>query len=94
MFPIPASFFSFGLHVKQRFGAAITPYGVLNLRNNTYADDFSPIQDDCKCPCCRPKSEGGLGITKAYVHHLAVKETVGAHLYVLSTTLNLVDLGT
>ncbi|EED18298.1 queuine tRNA-ribosyltransferase [Talaromyces stipitatus ATCC 10500] len=63
-----------------RFGAAITPNGVLNLRNTTYANDFSPIQEGCKCPCCRPKSEGGLGITKAWCHHLAAKETVGAHL--------------
>ncbi|KAH8690892.1 queuine tRNA-ribosyltransferase [Talaromyces proteolyticus] len=63
-----------------RFGNAITPYGVLNLRHNSYMNDFSPIQEGCKCPCCRPKSEGGLGITKAYCHHLAAKETVGAHL--------------
>ena len=66
----------------QRFGAAITPHGILNLRNKAYAYDFTPIQEDCRCTCCRPKSEGGLGITKAYIHHLAVKETVGAHLYV------------
>lgn len=29
---------------------------------------------------CRPESEGGLGITKAYIYHTAAKETVGAHL--------------
>jgi queuine tRNA-ribosyltransferase catalytic subunit len=29
---------------------------------------------------CRSREEGGLGITRAYIHHLAAKETVGAHL--------------
>lgn len=69
------------LTLSQRFGNAITPYGVINLRHASYAEDFSPIQDGCTCTCCRPKEEGGLGITRAYVHHLAAKETVGAHLY-------------
>jgi tRNA-guanine transglycosylase len=62
-----------------RFGNAITKYGLLNLRHARYANDFGPVEDGCGCVCCR-QGEGGLGITRAFVHHLAAKETVGAHL--------------
>lgn len=62
-----------------RFGNAITRYGVLNLRNAKYANDFGPVEEDCGCVCCR-KGEGGMGITRAFVHHIVSKETVGAHL--------------
>lgn len=60
-----------------RFGNAITKNGVLNIRNAKYAHDFGPIETGCGCQCCR---EGGLGITRAFVHHNASKETVSAHL--------------
>ncbi|EMC93187.1 hypothetical protein BAUCODRAFT_230243 [Baudoinia panamericana UAMH 10762] len=63
-----------------RFGNAITNVGVLNLKNASYACDFRPVDEGCKCMCCRPTSEGGLGITRAYIHHTAAKETAGAHL--------------
>lgn len=63
-----------------RFGNAITNSGCFNLRHASYAYDFRPVEDGCKCVCCRPESEGGLGITRAYIHHTAAKETVGAHL--------------
>ncbi|KAF5095888.1 hypothetical protein D0Z00_002975 [Geotrichum galactomycetum] len=66
-----------------RFGNAITKYGVLNLQKRHYAYDFGPVEEGCKCPICKPKSEGGLGITRAYVHHLVTKETVGAHFLTL-----------
>jgi tRNA-guanine transglycosylase len=62
-----------------RFGNAITRYGVLNLRHARYANDFGPVEDGCGCVCCRD-GEGGLGVTRAFVHHVAAKETVGAHL--------------
>jgi tRNA-guanine transglycosylase len=62
-----------------RFGNAITKYGMLNLRHAKYASDFGPVEDNCGCICCR-KGEGGLNITRAFVHHIAAKETVGAHL--------------
>ena len=63
-----------------RFGNAITSAGVLNLKNARYATDFSSMEPDCKCTACRPRDEGGLGITRAAIYHLAAKETVGAHL--------------
>ncbi|EZF75354.1 queuine tRNA-ribosyltransferase [Trichophyton soudanense CBS 452.61] len=62
-----------------RFGNALTPYGTLGLRRAGFARDFRPIDENCKCKTCRPKEQGGLGITRAYLHHLAAKETVGAH---------------
>lgn len=64
----------------QRFGNAVTAHGVLNLKHGNYANDFGPIEDGCTCICCRPKSAGGLEISRAYIYHLAGKETAGAHL--------------
>jgi queuine tRNA-ribosyltransferase len=64
-----------------RFGNAITDRGSVNLKRATFAGDFGPIEDGCRCICCRaPGDDGGLGITRAYVHHLVAKETAGAHL--------------
>lgn len=58
----------------------MTPEGVLNLKHAKYADDFRTVQEGCTCTCCRPVADGGLAITRAYIHHLAAKETAGAHL--------------
>lgn len=64
-----------------RFGNAITRYGVLNLKHQRYSEDFGPVDEDCSCTVCRPKDDNaGLAISRAYIHHLAAKETVGAHL--------------
>lgn len=75
-----------------RFGNAITSVGNLNLRNTQFAYDFGPVEDGCKCTCCRPRSEGGLGITRAYIHHTAAKETAGAHLLSMHNVHYLLDL--
>ncbi|KAL8719229.1 MAG: hypothetical protein Q9225_003737 [Loekoesia sp. 1 TL-2023] len=63
-----------------RFGNAITTSGNLNLRHSSFTSDFSPIEPTCTCTCCRPVADGGLGITRAFIHHVAGKETAGAHL--------------
>lgn len=64
-----------------RFGNAITKHGVLNLKHARYSTDFTPVDEDCKCTICRSRDDnGGLSISRAYIHHLAAKETVGAHL--------------
>ncbi|TID23636.1 queuine tRNA-ribosyltransferase [Venturia nashicola] len=75
-----------------RFGNAITDYGVLSLRRAAFTNDFAPIDPDCKCVTCRPRDEGGLGITKAYLNHLAAKETVGAHLLTIHNVHYQLDL--
>lgn len=63
-----------------RFGNAVTRHGVLNIRNARYANDFGPIEAGCGCMCCNRQGAGGLGITRAYVHHNTSKETVSAHM--------------
>ncbi|KAA8914445.1 hypothetical protein TRICI_002888 [Trichomonascus ciferrii] len=66
-----------------RFGNAITSHGVLNLRHRSYATDTRAIDPGCACPVCRPAAEGGMGMSRAMVFHVAGKETVGAHLLTL-----------
>ncbi|KAJ5860739.1 uncharacterized protein N7529_008049 [Penicillium soppii] len=63
-----------------RFGDAIVSSGTLKLSNRRFADDFRPVEEGCTCACCRPTDQGGLGLTRAYMHHITAKETVGAHL--------------
>jgi len=66
-----------------RFGNALTPAGPIVLKNGRYATDFSPIDETCTCPCCLPRdhpSGKGLRTTRAFIHHIAAKETAGAHL--------------
>ena len=75
-----------------RFGNAITSSGTLNLRHGSYANDFGPVAPDCKCICCRAEGDGGLGITRALIHHLAAKETAGAHLLTMHNVHYLLDL--
>ena len=78
-----------------RFGNAITPRGVLNLRHSSYARDHAPIDSTCRCPCCLPESEeGGLGLTRSFIHHTANKETVGAHLLSMHNVHFLLNLMT
>ncbi|KEF59909.1 queuine tRNA-ribosyltransferase [Exophiala aquamarina CBS 119918] len=75
-----------------RFGNAITPFGVLNIKHSRYAEDFTPVEDGCTCTTCRPREAGGLGITRAYLYHLAAKETVGAHLLTIHNVHHLLTL--
>lgn len=63
-----------------RFGAAITRHGVINIRNAKFASDFGPVEEGCGCACCRPVEDGGMGVTRAFVHHNSSKETSAAHL--------------
>lgn len=50
-----------------RTGRAYTSGGVLNLRNARHADDGSPLDPACDCPCCTRHS-------RAYLHHLIRSE--------------------
>lgn len=57
-----------------RNGQAFTKNGTVNIRNSKYADDPSPLEDDCICPACKNYS-------KAYLHHtVKVGEIIGAML--------------
>jgi tRNA-guanine family transglycosylase len=57
-----------------------------------YSSDFSAVEPDCQCTICRPVSAGGLGLTGAYMHHVAAKETAGAHLLSIHNVHYLLDL--
>lgn len=46
-----------------RNGTAMTMKGDMTIRNAQYKEDFSPIEADCDCYCCRNYS-------RAYVRHL------------------------
>ncbi len=46
-----------------RNGTAFTSHGKVVVRNATYARDFTPLDDECDCYCCRNN-------TKAYLRHL------------------------
>ncbi len=71
-----------------RHGMALTDDGNLNIRNQKYQTDFTPIQADCQCYACR-------NYTKAYIRHLiTVGEMFGARLLSLHNihwTLKLMD---
>jgi len=75
-----------------RFGNAVTSRGLLNLRQQTYAEGFGPVEKGCQCVCCRPVEESGLGITRAFIYHTAAKETAGAHLLSIHNVFFLLDL--
>ena len=57
-----------------RNGSAYTPTGTIPIKAARYAEDFSPIQEDCTCYACRHH-------TRAYIRHLLhVGEILGARL--------------
>jgi queuine tRNA-ribosyltransferase len=56
-----------------RHGNAFTKYGRINLKNNQFKEDFTPI-DECDCYTCKH-------YTKAYIRHLLVAgETLAGRL--------------
>ncbi len=48
-----------------RHANAFTRDGKINLRNQKYSEDFTPIEEECDCYTCK-------GYTKAYIRHLVV----------------------
>ena len=57
-----------------RNGTAMTFKGDLTIRNATYKDDFTPVEEGCDCYCCRNYS-------RAYVRHLInTDEILGGRL--------------
>jgi queuine tRNA-ribosyltransferase len=46
-----------------RFGRAYICGGELNIKNASHAQDSSPVENGCTCPCCTHYSRG-------YIHHL------------------------
>ena len=57
-----------------RNGTAMTSHGKVVVRNGCYKQDFSPLDDNCDCYCCK-------NFTKAYLRHLVnCKEILAAEL--------------
>ena len=57
-----------------RHGNAYTRDGKINLRNQKYKRDFTPIESECDCYTCK-------NFTKAYIRHLIISdEMLGGRL--------------
>ena len=62
---------------NARHGHLFTSKGIINIKNEKYAHDFSPIDENCECPVCKTYS-------KAYVRHLIkADEMLGMRLAVM-----------
>ncbi len=60
-----------------RNGTALTSRGKVVVRNGKYKEDFTPLDPDCDCYCCK-------NYTKAYLRHLVnTGEMTGAMLLTL-----------
>ena len=69
-----------------RNGTALTSHGKVVVRNGMYKDDFSPLDDECDCYCCKH-------YTKAYLRHMInVGEMMGGMLLSLHNTHFLLKL--
>ncbi len=69
-----------------RNGTAMTSQGKVVVRNGKYKDDFSPLDPECDCYCCRNYS-------KAYLRHMFnVGEMMGGMLLSLHNTTFLLRL--
>lgn len=77
--------------LSQRFGAALVREGQLNLKQNKYADDMRPIDEDCDCSTCK-------SYTRAYLHHIVRQEAISCSLlsvhnvsYQVNTATNTIE---
>ena len=69
-----------------RNGTAMTSHGKVVIKNAKYKDDFSPLDDECDCECCK-------NYTRAYLRHLFnAGEILGARLVSLHNLRFLINL--
>ena len=69
-----------------RNGTALTSKGKVVVRNGVYKEDFTPLDDECDCYCCKH-------YTKAYLRHMInVGEMMGGMLLSLHNTAFLLRL--
>lgn len=62
---------------NARHGHLFTSKGIINLINEKYSRDFTPIDENCGCPACRNHSRG-------YIRHLLkAGEMLGMRLAVM-----------
>lgn len=69
-----------------RNGTAMTSHGKVVVRNGKYKEDYTPLDDECDCYCCK-------NYTKAYLRHLVnVNEMLGGMLLSLHNITFLLNL--
>ena len=69
-----------------RNGTAMTSHGKVVVRNGKYKEDFTSLDDNCDCYCCK-------SYTKAYLRHLVnVNEMLAGMLLSLHNVTFLVNL--
>ena len=69
-----------------RNGTAMTSHGKVVVRNGKYKEDYTPLDPECDCYCCR-------NYTKAYLRHLInVNEMLGGMLLSLHNITFLLKL--
>jgi queuine tRNA-ribosyltransferase len=69
-----------------RNGTAMTSQGRIVVRNGKYKEDFTPLDPECDCYCCR-------NYTKAYLRHMVnVGEMAGSMLLSMHNTYFLLSL--
>lgn len=69
-----------------RHGNAFTRRGKINLKNLKFREDFTPVEEECDCYCCK-------NFTKAYIRHLImVDESLGARLLSIHNTRFLIKM--
>jgi queuine tRNA-ribosyltransferase len=69
-----------------RHGALMTSKGRVNIRDAKYKEDFTPLDEECDCYCCK-------NYTKAYLRHLYVcDETFGKRLLSLHNVRFLIHM--
>ncbi len=57
-----------------RHGTLMTSKGRINIKRSIYKEDFTPLDNNCDCECCK-------NYTKAYLNHLfRTNEGLGARL--------------
>lgn len=62
---------------NARHGHLFTSNGIINIMNEKYSNDFTPLDEQCDCPLCRNHS-------KAYLRHLfKAGEILGMRLAVI-----------
>ena len=62
---------------NARHGQLYTNQGKVNIKNQQYERDMSPIEEGCQCPTCK------AGYSKAYIRHLMkANEMLGMRLCV------------
>ena len=69
-----------------RNGTAMTSHGKVVVRNSIYKNDFTPLDEECDCYCCK-------NFSKAYLRHLVnCKEILAAQLLSIHNITFLLNL--